>query len=280
MSDGELRFFSLYIGPHNQPPFALCLLQAALIHAAPSMCTISTFIVILQVWYLFQLPWHPWLLFFSRLSPIVRFLLVIAPPYLAFIVITIASIMIGLRGRSFLTANLGLYCTIDLKIFFVPVVFCALCMVSMLMLSAGILIQYYWRQRPIPHLQFTTHRGSAVKIWLRVLVFNLYSMVTLGASLLYFVSASNPLPYMIQAALPVVALLVFGSQADIIRTFAFWSRSNSPDDTDQRASHGGWSAPTDANQLSSDVTTTGASHMRNTAQLSTIIFIGSGPSRS
>ena len=107
-----LRPGSLYTGLSNskEPPFALCVLQAALIHATPAMyvilcacgrhidksvrCAVAMFIVMLQVrrkchvsfgtaaynplkvWYLFQLPWQPGLVFFSRLPPAVRFSLV------------------------------------------------------------------------------------------------------------------------------------------------------------------------------------------------------------
>ena len=106
-----LRPVSLYTGLSNskEPPFALCVLQAALIHATPAMyvilcacgrhidksvrCAVAMFIVMLQVrrgpcslgkpaynslkvWYLFQLPWQPGLVFFSRLPPAVRFSLV------------------------------------------------------------------------------------------------------------------------------------------------------------------------------------------------------------
>ncbi|KAK7695278.1 hypothetical protein QCA50_002468 [Cerrena zonata] len=60
---------------------------------------------------------------------------------------------------------------------------------------------------------------------------------------------------MVQAGLPLVAFLLFSSQTDVFRVWCFWKREKervSPRASQQpETSHGGWSAPTDADHLSS-----------------------------
>lgn len=246
----------LYTGPlySRHPSFALCLAQAAFIHATPPMSVLAVFAVVLQVWHLFQPPWHPWWSFVGRIPPRLRFLLIIAPPYVAFVAISLATIFIGLNNRPAVTSSLGIYCTIDLEVFFAIPLFCAVFMILILLFNVGTIVQHYWRRRQVSQLQITHHTPS-INVWLRVLIFNLYSVATLGACLLFLISASDPLPYMIQAGLPLVAVLIFGSQKDIFRAWRFWGRTQSSANVHHlqatESSDGGWSPHAEANQLSS-----------------------------
>ena len=132
---------------------------------------------------------------------------------------------------------------------------------------------------------------------------------------LYFIDASNPLPYMSQAGrkscllycrtyvypLPpstvccsisiwiptcrshqhqVSPFFCSTSTQDILRAVLFWPRSGQRRSHSHPPSHGGWSAPTDADQLQSSTNPSTSLRTQdvNRTALSSVIFINSAPS--
>ncbi|CAL1695016.1 unnamed protein product [Somion occarium] len=237
-----LLFYGGYHG-HYDPPFALCLVQAAMIHGAPPMCVIGVFILVLHVWYLLQPPWHPFLICYTNnVSPFVRLALVVLPPYLVFISICIGVVLTGLYRPSSVVSSLGLYCTIvDMDSVFSVPVFCAVFMVLILILNLGTLVQYCWRWYALMKVNPLFSRSTSLNIWLRVFIFSLYSFATLGACLTLIFDKRSPVSYVVQAGLPPVALLIFGSQKDMWHAACFWRTESA----ERKMSDGGWSAPVD-----------------------------------
>ncbi|KAK7695279.1 hypothetical protein QCA50_002469 [Cerrena zonata] len=221
-----------------------------MIHAAPPMSVIAVSIIVLQVWYLLQPPWHPVLVYCTdRLSSKTKFALVVLPPYLTYIAITIAVIWRGLQDPSAVTPALGLYCTIiDLDTFFSTPIFCAVFMIMITLFNLGTMVQFLWRRCKLKRVNPLASRTDSVNIWVRVFIFNLYSLLTLGACLILIFTKSSPLPYVVQAALPLVALLIFGTQTDIWFAIRDWRCGDRI-----RVSDGGWSIPANRSPTSSQL---------------------------
>ncbi|KAI0082080.1 hypothetical protein K474DRAFT_1655414 [Panus rudis PR-1116 ss-1] len=234
---------------HRDPPFALCLIQAGLIHAAPPMCLVAVLAVVLQVYYLFQPPWSS-LSFFSRydVPHWARLAVVLLPPYIVYVVIAVVTIVVGLHNPDTIVPTLGLYCTINITAFFAIPAFCAIFMIIVFIINIGSLVQYYRNWQRMKALSSASERRS-LNVWIRVFAFNLYAVATLGACVLYFVTPTSPLPYLIEAALPLVALLLFGSQKDILRRLIFCRRRGGT--SDERDYGGGWSVRSSASHQTS-----------------------------
>ncbi|CAL1695020.1 unnamed protein product [Somion occarium] len=190
-----------------------------------------------------QPPWHPFLICYTNnVSPFVRLALVVLPPYLVFISICIGVVLTGLYRPSSVVSSLGLYCTIvDMDSVFSVPVFCAVFMVLILILNLGTLVQYCWRWYALMKVNPLFSRSTSLNIWLRVFIFSLYSFATLGACLTLIFDKRSPVSYVVQAGLPPVALLIFGSQKDMWHAACFWRTESA----ERKMSDGGWSAPVD-----------------------------------
>ncbi|GJE85818.1 hypothetical protein PsYK624_018970 [Phanerochaete sordida] len=238
----------MYTGKHGDeyPPFGLCLAQAAMVHGAPPMAAVAGLGVVLQAYSTFQLPWqHRQTVRLSKVPRWLLLLLTVAPPYLVFAGFAAATAVAGLRRREVVKAETRLYCSLErgtgqLEDFSGPI-FCTVLLAIIVALEVAMIIQYWHGWLRVKQVFPLANRKPSLSPWLRVSLFTLYSLATLLACISFLTPYASPLPYMIQAALPVVATLLFASQSDIYHTATSWMRRPRSEDDVPYTPGGGWS---------------------------------------
>lgn len=227
---------------NGNPPFALCLTQAAMIHGAPPMAVVAALAIVCQVWHTFRAPWHPTTFpFVSRIPHYLRVIVVVVPPYIVGMAFAIYTTWLGLKmPETVRPSPSGVYCTViePSASLSVPI-FCAAGMTLILLLNIVLILRYCYGLRLVKQLIPLAQRRVSLGIWFRVTFFNLYNFAALAASMVLIFKGEIAFPYLIEASLPLAATIVFGSQADILRVLCFWKK---PNKGEMRASHGGWMA--------------------------------------
>lgn len=250
----------MYTGYHGEehPPFKLCLTQAAMIHGAPPMAAVAGIGIVLQAYSTFQFPWqHRRTAWLSKMPRCILLLFIMTPPYFTFGSFAIAAAVAGLQRPEVVKPQTRLYCSLEqgtgaLEDFVGPV-FCTILVAIIVMLEVAMILQYWYGWFRVKHVFPLASRKPSLSPWLRVSFFTLYSIATLLTSVSYLTRYASPLPYMIQASLPMVATLVFGSQLDIYHTATAWVREPHKEAEIPYTPGGGWSA-TESSRLSPQLT--------------------------
>ncbi|KAK0465602.1 uncharacterized protein EV420DRAFT_968831 [Desarmillaria tabescens] len=197
----------------------VCLVQAAMIHGAPSMSAIAGLVVVFQIWQTFQEPSSSNT---TNRPHSVKIFLVL--PYLVFLVF---ALMAGILGKLYpehiYTPN-GLYCSLSnvgLSRYVVPT-FCVTVLAVLVVLEVTLVVRYYKMWTLISRTFPLASRRTSPSLLLRVLLFNVYSVVIFSVAVLFLSDFSNHWPYMMEASIPLTAVVVFGSQADLFRAWCFW----------------------------------------------------------
>ncbi|KAJ8523340.1 hypothetical protein ONZ45_g169 [Pleurotus djamor] len=202
-----------------------CRVQAILIKGAPPMASVAGLLVVIQVFTAIYFPSPPsplrprwpataWLIFSLFL------------PYIIFGIFALpTAVMIQELPDSLTPAN-GLYCTTKMEPFrrFSVPVFCTLIVVLIIVLEIAIGIRYYMARSRILRIFPLANRQTSPSMCARVGIFNLYSVATLSAGIFFISNSQSPWPFMVQAALPLTAVVVFGTQRDLFYTWCFWKR--------------------------------------------------------
>ncbi|KAJ8516114.1 hypothetical protein ONZ45_g6533 [Pleurotus djamor] len=202
-----------------------CRVQAILIKGAPPMASVAGLLVVIQVFTAIYFPSPPsplrprwpataWLIFSLFL------------PYIIFGIFALpTAVMIQELPDSLTPAN-GLYCTTKMEPFrrFSVPVFCTLIVVLIIVLEIAIGIRYYMARSRILRIFPLANRQTSPSMCARVGIFNLYSVATLSAGIFFISNSQSPWPFMVQAALPLTAVVVFGTQRDLFYTWSFWKR--------------------------------------------------------
>ncbi|KII94091.1 hypothetical protein PLICRDRAFT_50077 [Plicaturopsis crispa FD-325 SS-3] len=199
---------------------ALCMSQASLIQGAPAMCVLSGLFVVIRTWYAFQ-DHEP--AFLSKVPAAVRYVVMLTPPYATFVGFSVGA---GMPPPEMIDATNDLYCTIfiDTRRRYIVPAFCTLVVALVLMFEAATFINYHRRwahiKRVFPHVD----RPQSLSVYFRVGLFTIYSWVTLVACIFFLTKNGGFAPYILEAALPVVAVIVFGSHEDVLLTWCFCIR--------------------------------------------------------
>jgi len=218
-----------YAGQQNstEPDFALCLIQAAMVHGVVPMTVLAGLFVVIQVWSTFQERPIP---FFPNLRPWMRTVLFILPPYIAFFGFAIPFGMYGLAEPEMLSIGHGIYCTIEdtsLRPYIVPA-FALVTLALILIFQMAIFWNYFTRWRNIKQVCPLVERSTSLSLTLRVAFFSIYSVIAAGIAVVLLTSNSSAMPYMLQATLPLAVFLVFASQKDVVLSWCFWRRNEDP----------------------------------------------------
>ncbi|KAJ7597521.1 hypothetical protein C8J56DRAFT_322012 [Mycena floridula] len=210
------------------PPPLLCRVQSAMIHGAPPMSAVSGMIVVLQTW----LAIHSSFKNGSKQSFHVkkwpsglRMASVLVLPYLVFLVFAVASAIVGNQSLDNMNGSNGIYCTLNQSGFdqYAVPIFCTVMLLVLISIEVVVSIRYYICWRNTSKLFPLVCRRVSPSLVMRILLFNLYSIATLGTTIIFLAtkgSIHNWFPYLVQAALPLVAFLVFGTQKDF---FIAWN---------------------------------------------------------
>jgi len=184
-----------------------------MIHGAAPMAVVAGLAVVLHTWTTLQFLQCTVL---NRMPRMLYLILMLGTPYLVFVVFSVGAGTFVISQPHVVHSN-GLYCVIQ---FGPPAVivpsFCAAVMVIILTLEAVITVQYY-RQWKVVKASFPlATRTPSCSLCCRVGLFCLYSCVTFTSAVLFLSDLQSEVTYLLPAALPLGALIIFGLREGII----------------------------------------------------------------
>ncbi|KAK7032371.1 hypothetical protein VNI00_013119 [Paramarasmius palmivorus] len=198
------------------PPYELCLAQAALVYTVPSLAAAATFALILHITMFFRASFS--LPDSNSRAPYLTFWLV-ALPYIPAIIMFGYSLGVGLKDPEGVTRlESGMYCHLDNGLpgklsSALVLVFTSLC----------ILLELYLLWNGGNGLSMFGHVKATL---IRVLGFSAFVIVAVVLSLIFFFADDHgPALSIIIALVPNAAVLVFGTQDDLLRAWASLFRS-------------------------------------------------------
>ncbi|KAI0761007.1 hypothetical protein BD413DRAFT_681400 [Trametes elegans] len=209
----------------EQPVYPLCLTQACLIYAAPVLVAMTTFSLVLQLWFTLQNALKPPAKGTPRQT--FRDVFMLLAPYVLWLGFIIAILVLGTQHPSTVQRAGGLvYCTIktgtprvsgNVTASFVAAIL--LVMVG-LDVYIGVVLYKNWRAL----------RGSdcprklPFSLIVRVSIFSFFCVVGIGCAFLFLSEVSFFAGNTIIALMPLIAFLVFGTQRDILGAWCFWRK--------------------------------------------------------
>ncbi|KAJ7116063.1 hypothetical protein C8R44DRAFT_794053 [Mycena epipterygia] len=211
------------LGP--EPPFGLCLFQAALIHAAPAFATLTGVCFIVDVYFALQLAMSPK----SQWVPKRRTPFLLALPIVVFFVLFFLSLAIGLQNHSNVNREPNnMFCHINTGL---PTLVSAILSGSSIFIAIGleaaaVIVMYHnWATFPRynasdPHI--------APGMLIRISLFSLLTLLglSLSAIMLFHVHESDVKWNILLPILPNIAAILFGTQRDILLGWRFWKHES------------------------------------------------------
>ncbi|KAI0673318.1 hypothetical protein C8Q78DRAFT_616070 [Trametes maxima] len=217
----------------EHPPYALCLTQAAMNYGAPPMAVVAGLAVVLQIWSTFTEPSKE-----TRLANIPRWLKLVAiivPPYLVFVAFSLSAGYYGLKNPHWVRVKNGLYCGLmhgKFEMLAVPI-FCGVFVALIIGFEVATAVRYFQGRRLIQKVfPLVPPKRPSLSPWCRAGLFLVYATLTLSTCIMDLRQDMTAFGYMIQAALPLAAFLIFGLQKDVLLSWMFCSRKTKwvPDD--------------------------------------------------
>lgn len=212
----------LYVGQNGNPdlPFGLCVTQAAMIYGSPAMTSVSSLVFVTHIFLMlreavYQYPPPTW----QKL----RLVVMLAVPYLVYMAIFTLAILSGNNNPQRVHYS-RFYCNIELR----EVTYTASGVSGLAVLASiaieiltAVTLSRHWRA----FRKIGAKSGLSLGLLIRALVFTFCGVLALLTSLAFIADFTSPVPEIVLACLPVAALLVFGTQADILRPWCFWRKS-------------------------------------------------------
>ncbi|OCH94677.1 hypothetical protein OBBRIDRAFT_746913 [Obba rivulosa] len=204
----------------SNPPQQLCFVQAAMVHGAPCMAVVAVLIVVVKIWSTFYEPWKS--IHLDRLPQWAKSCAILLPPYVVFAVFSIIAGIMGMRRPESIYVSNHIYCTTDINaLYWATPLFCGIVLLGITGFEVAIILRYYKGWRLIKKLSPDAEtRAKEISPWVRAAIFFLNSWLALGVSITFMAQAENPLLYIVQALLPLVAFLICGLlQKDILQAW-------------------------------------------------------------
>ncbi|KAJ7180735.1 hypothetical protein C8R46DRAFT_1070436 [Mycena filopes] len=219
-SSSFLLLVGRQLGP--APPFGLCLVQAGLIHAAPTLPTLSAFCFVVDL--------------YIGLSAVVHRKRKIRPALSKFLLMFPTMVYVGLFLGTLLfiqdtgvvqrDASSHLYCHITSPtpalVSGAIVISTGLFIFPLEIWIAIVLCRNWVAFRRSSQASLDPH--VSLTMFIRVALFTVMSMTGVGLSSISLGSPNSVKPYwsLILPIVPIIAAVIFGSQQDIMRCWVFW----------------------------------------------------------
>ncbi|KAJ7636730.1 hypothetical protein FB45DRAFT_449330 [Roridomyces roridus] len=201
----------------RDPPFGVCLAQAGLIYGTPSLAAATTFGLVVQIWFSTQS-------LTAKKIPHERIwtLAILVLPYLVLFSMVLASWVIGSNNPELVKLiGSGMYCHIGPTGALGKVSATIVTILLLPTLVFEVLICVSLRRN------WSTFRRmkNSLSIVLRVIIFSVIGVLAIVLSAIFVFSANEDhgaSVNIVLALIPVLAVIVFSSQRDIISVWMFW----------------------------------------------------------
>ncbi|KAJ3977862.1 hypothetical protein EV361DRAFT_392319 [Lentinula raphanica] len=211
-------------------PDTLCRVQAAMVDGSPSMVVTAGLVSVIQLWVRIRMSPQSTYKTQSTAKQRLQFRLVLCLliPYVVFFAFAIGSALVGRENFSLTNPMNGLYCSLHIDGFSrygIPA-YCIAVMTCLISFEVAISINY-WHTRSNASRAFTLlKREVPFSLILRMLLFSGISVMIITISIIYMSNWLVPWPYLTQATLPLLSVCIFGTQKDLLTTWACWRRSS------------------------------------------------------
>ncbi|THV07539.1 hypothetical protein K435DRAFT_260649 [Dendrothele bispora CBS 962.96] len=138
----------------------------------------------------------------------------ISLPYLVFIAFGISSYIIGMRYLHYTGKANQLYCSLHIDEFSrysIPA-YCVAIITVVIIFEIAIIVKYIQTRRKASSAFPLDDRAFPVSLTIRVMIFSIASLSVLCITVFYLSNELPPWPYMMQASLPLAAVITFGFQ--------------------------------------------------------------------
>jgi len=219
-----------------EPPFGLCVTQSSLVYAIPPMTATAVCALVFQVWLG---------LFNSKKESVdprwrkFRTALLLTAPYIVFGSWATAAAWLGIQNQQRVTRDRRFfYCSLELGPFSDGIsLFTALILLVTMTFEIwiAVILRKNWRDIR----KAGSGGGVALDLIFRVILFGIYVILGMVLSLLSLVAPKSPIPDLWVASVPVIVVIIFGSQKDVFRALLFWRKDkqslqvNSQDSTEK-----------------------------------------------
>jgi len=144
-------------------------------------------------------------------------------PYLAFFGFTFWSAAISARFPNKISRTGVYYCSIDYEpIIRVIPAYSAAMVFFAIVLQFLIIRILVLRWETLRQNKVVNHRKLSLIV--RTAILTVYSLVVVGAGLMFSAEADSPWAYFIQASVPTVIYLIFGLRGDVMEAWRIWPR--------------------------------------------------------
>ncbi|KAF8192428.1 hypothetical protein BJ912DRAFT_1094781 [Pholiota molesta] len=214
-----------------EPGRMLCLLQASLLYGMPALASTAALSLVLQMFFMIKAAYdgieyldrdhiiRVWFFYLSNGS-----MIDVGWALHGFFISMISTAVVGAANPSKVSRSRRFfYCSVDspaltdtLTIFSAVVLLTATVLIGWTVLLLGRRILLARKHAPRP--RWTVDLNFPF----RIMGFGIYVIISLSLSLLSIETPSSPVPDLIIASAATVAILIFGTQSDILRALCFW----------------------------------------------------------
>ncbi|KAJ7126937.1 hypothetical protein C8R44DRAFT_108998 [Mycena epipterygia] len=210
-----------------EPPFGVCVTQAAMIYAAPPLTSCVSLAFLLQL--------------YSTVSSVLRSdrisrtwtIFLHTFPFVVYFALFCETLIIGLVNRHEVARDIsGMFChltnSFQVKITAGVVI---LAMITMLVYEALTVAVLYRNWTAFQRLRVRSNNAVSLPLMVRVTIFSFLPMVAMVISTLTFVpnspttSSIGDAQSNLVVALPTAAAVIFGTQRDILDAWIFWKKA-------------------------------------------------------
>ncbi|KAG5722764.1 hypothetical protein E4T56_gene7965 [Termitomyces sp. T112] len=205
----------------HEPPFGICLAQAALVYSCPTLCALTLVCLLLDYYILASA-----LTFEKDANPLVLKLLLLFP-WIAFGFVGYIVLMLIANPLAVTRNPVHFYCSINTNVpalFSAIVIFVASIVVLVVEACTAVILYRHWGVfiRPSldkPYLSFS--------MFVRLSLFNIMILVADGLDVTVIKNPGKDSTAgwtIVMATIPILAALTFGTQRDILSVYMFWRR--------------------------------------------------------
>ncbi|KAJ6585023.1 hypothetical protein B0H19DRAFT_1107723 [Mycena capillaripes] len=205
-----------------EPQKALCIAQTSLLYGITPMWSVAVLVLLYNM--ILVMNEDPKAAHISRLKMFVM----LSAPYVVQIGFSTAALIGSLKDPEHVSrARRFFYCTLRLHpLAMTMTIFTAVIGVAISICLLYLLVQLYRNWAGFRHAGRPSHIHT--QLLLRVLIFGGYIVFGFVVNIISMVAPHNLSPDMYAATIGTVVFLVFGTQADVLRTWCFWASDPRP----------------------------------------------------
>jgi len=211
-----------------EPSQMLCLFQASLLYGMPPLTSMTAFTLVLQMFLVIRSTYYG-REYLDR-DHVIRLWAILIAPYAAFMITILATAIVGAANPDKVTRNRRFfYCSVEsLPLTNTLTIFAAIVCLATCVLEVWTTVILIKRWILLKKKGLALRSSMDLGLPLRILGFGMYIVLAMSLGLISIHSPSSPVPDLLIATAATFLLIIFGSQADVVRALCFWRKDGQP----------------------------------------------------